>query len=117
MLSPEELLKQIEAIDASDPQLFEKIEALKRQTTNGELLALLDRAADRIAGASLHAWLPRGVVRKLVMLGIVIAAAVGVIESKSLHWLWLLLLLPLFSPRAVGETANFLGQEYRSSKS
>jgi len=114
MLNEKELFRQIEALDPNDPQLIEKMEALNEalrgQTTDAETLAILDTFSARIAGARLHTWLPRGAVRKLIMLGILVFAVFGAVNSRSLYWLLLLLALPTFSPRAMGETFVFIAR-------
>ena len=110
MLDEEELFRQMEALEANDPRLLQKIEALKAQTTDEEILALLDNLAAGFAGLRLRAWLPRAAGRRLIMIGICPVAVLGAVYGQSLYWLLLLLLPPLFSPRAMGETLSFIGR-------
>ena len=70
--------------------------------------------SDRIAGSLLHPWLPWGMGRKLIMLGILAVALFGAVYSESPYWLLLMLALPAFSPRAVGETLVFIARFRRS---
>jgi hypothetical protein len=110
MSNEKELFRQMEALEANDPQLLQKIEALKGQTTDAEILVILDKFAAGIAGSRLRSWLPRGTGRKLIMLGIAAATVFGVVYGQSPYWLLLLLLLPTFSPRAMGEALLFISR-------
>lgn len=96
-------------VDPHDPQVLPKIAALKARTSDKDMLVILDNFESQVAGYQLSGWIPRGVGRKFIMMGIVVAAALGVVYS-SLPWLLLLFLLPLFSPRAMGEAAFFSGR-------
>ena len=64
--------------------------------------------AASLAGALSSPWLPMGWTRKLLMLAI---AGVGLEQAAvGNYWaLWLWALLPVFSPRIVGEMAAFAG--------
>lgn len=110
MLDENELFRQMEALEANDPQLLQKIEALKSQTADEEILAIIDKFAAGIAGSRLRSWLPRGTGRKLAMLGIAAATVFGVVYGQSPYWLLLLLMLPTFSPRVVGEILFFVSR-------
>ena len=110
MLDEQELFRQIKQLDVSDPNVLGKIEFLRSQTKDQEVLAVLDNFAAGIAGFRLSTWLPKGLARKLMMLGVVFVVFIGVLQNQSLYWLLLLLLLPMFSPRCVGETLSFIAQ-------
>ena len=62
-----------------------------------------------IAGYLLRGWLPFGFVRKAIMLCIFIGGLYGLFTDHP-HAVFLWLLLPLFSPRAMGELAYLLGR-------
>lgn len=60
------------------------------------------------AGEALSDWLPRGVVRKLIMITLLVIGARGLVGNP-----WLLLWIPiacLFSPRIMGEVAIAVGK-------
>lgn len=60
------------------------------------------------AGEALRDWLPRGVVRKLIMITLLVIGARGLVGNP-----WLLLWIPvacLFSPRIMGEVAIAVGK-------
>jgi hypothetical protein len=64
----------------------------------------------QMAGYLLSSWLPRDTKRKVIMLIIVLTALIGgFIYGQKLFYL-VLLILPFFSPRVVGEIALFLGR-------
>jgi hypothetical protein len=116
MLDEKELFRKMDALEAHDPRLPEKIEALRGQTNNEEILALLDNLAARVAGSRLSPWLPRGAERKLIMFGICVVAVLGAVYGQSLSWLFLLLLPSVFSPRAMGEMSGQIRHERTSAQ-
>lgn len=64
----------------------------------------------QMAGYLLSSWLPRDATREIIMVIIALVAIVGgFIYGQKLFYL-LLLILPFFSPRIVGEVAMFLGR-------
>jgi hypothetical protein len=67
------------------------------------------RPENAIAGYLLRRWIPRGFVRKGIMLCICIGGLYGLFTDHPYAML-LWLLLPLFSPRAVGELAFLIGR-------
>jgi len=85
--------------------------ALKHALENRQLMAelrQLDPSLEaQIAGYLLSQWFPVGNGRRLLMAAIAITAVGGALAGH--FWLlWLMLLLPFFSPRLVGETVIFL---------
>lgn len=74
-----------------------------------ELEAIKPGITGEIAGYLLHSWLPKGYIRKIIMVLILVIACIGAFIYSKTSFLLLLLILPLFSPRIMGETAYFLG--------
>ena len=66
----------------------------------------------RLAGYMLRNWLPDCPIRKAIMLGLFVLGVYGIAIDNSNLILWWLL-IPLFSPRAVGEVAVFAGRVSR----
>jgi hypothetical protein len=60
-----------------------------------------------MAGYLMSSWLPHSTVRKVIMLGIFLVGIIGAFHRKN--YAYILFLVPLFSPRAVGELTFFLG--------
>ena len=91
----------------------ENAEALKRLAKNPKLLDELDKVSpglrNQVYGYSLSQWLPDGIVRNGFML---LFAALGLLGlfSGFHRFLFFFILIPLFSPRAVGEVAALLGR-------
>jgi hypothetical protein len=87
-------------------------EVIKRILENKDLADETEKVRPGIkaqmAGYLMSPWLPHGTTRKIIMVVIVLIALVGVVYSCKLFIL-LLLILPFFSPRIVGEIARFIG--------
>jgi hypothetical protein len=64
----------------------------------------------QMSGYLLSPWLPHGAARKVVMIVIALVAVLGYLMTGSGYFLLALLLLPMFSPRLVGEAARALGK-------
>jgi hypothetical protein len=81
---------------------------------NKELADELERVNPGIkaqmAGYLLRPWLPHGATRKIIMIIIVIVALIGGVKYGQNLFFLLLLLLPCFSPRIVGEISLFIGK-------
>jgi hypothetical protein len=66
-------------------------------------------AQTQIAGALLSDWLPSGIMRRMIMFILLLIGLYGFLsEGGYLMFSWLL--LPLFSPRCVGEIAYAIGK-------
>lgn len=62
----------------------------------------------QVAGYLLSPWLPVGAGRKAIMLALIVIGGYGLMIDKPLITLcWLM--VPLFSPRLVGETLRMIG--------
>src|SRR5260370_17586667 len=110
MLDEHDLFAELEALQPGDPRIFQKIALIKSQTQNKEILMLLDDFQARIAGARLSTWFPRGVGRRLMMVAIALIAVAGAVYVGSLHWLLVLLVIPLFSPPLFSKLVLFIGR-------
>jgi len=76
----------------------------------GELEKIHPGLKAQMSGYLLSPWLPHGVVRKIIMIIIAFIAILGYFVEGSGYFLFALLLLPMFSPRLVGEAARALGK-------
>lgn len=88
--------------------------AFKKILENKELADEMEKVSPGIkaqmTGYLLSSWLPRDTKRKVMMLVIALVTLIGgLIYGQKLFFL-LLLILPFFSPRIVGEVAMFLGR-------
>ncbi len=87
-------------------------ELLRRAMSHKSLADEMEKVSPgikaEISGYLLSQWLPSGWGRKIAMAIIFLIAVLG--SFKSTWFLLLLLLLPLFSPRIVGEVARFFGK-------
>jgi hypothetical protein len=87
-------------------------EVIKKITENRELVDRMERenpgVTAKMAGYLLSPWLPIGVGRKIVMVVIFLIALLGSLLNP--FCLLLLIILPLFSPRVIGEIVSFLGR-------
>jgi len=64
----------------------------------------------QMSGYLLSPLLPHGVARKIVIIIIILIGVLGYLMTGSGYFLLALLLLPMFSPRLVGEAARALGK-------
>lgn len=95
----------------NDPDIFKKIDSLKVEyRSDPEILAILNTFEQQVAGLRLSKWLPKGLARKTAMVLLIVLSLVGMTYFHTAYWLMLLLLVPMFSPRCVGETLMFLGR-------
>jgi hypothetical protein len=84
-------------------------ELLKDETLSMEERNTLEIHAVALSGALSSSWLPYGWGRRLIMISILALGLYGLaIENHAVLFCWLL--LPLFSPRIVGEVSYFLGK-------
>ncbi len=86
---------------------------LNTLSKNPELLNELDKVnpglKNQISGYVLSKWLPNGVGRKIIMLALLLLGIYGLFFGS--HWFlisWAI--IPIFSPRIVGEVATFFGR-------
>ncbi len=82
---------------------------LKRGSLTPEHRADLERHAAAIAGSLLNPWLPLGLWRRAVMLLLFLLGLLWPL-SGSPAWAVAWLVMFMFSPRVIGETANALGR-------
>lgn len=88
--------------------------AFKKILDNKEIADAMEKASPgitgKIAGYLMSSWLPQDMIRKAIMIIIALIAVIGgFIYGQKLFYL-LLLILPMFSPRIVGEGAAFFGR-------
>lgn len=88
--------------------LKELVEAQKISDLSPEAREKIDKAAGAVAGDQLSDWLPDGWVRKVIMLVILLAGLYGAWRGQH-NWLYILLVLPIFSPRLMGWAAYLAG--------
>jgi hypothetical protein len=71
---------------------------------------------DQMAGILLSPWLPSGLIRKMIMLIIVAIAIIGALFYKNNLFYLLLLILPIFSPRSMGEILFIYGKIFKQQR-
>lgn len=91
----------------------DEYEAIKKIMEDKELADEMEEVSPGIkaqmAGYLLSPWLPHGATRKILMIIIALVGLVGGgVYGQKLFFL-LLLILPFFSPRIIGEVARFIG--------
>jgi hypothetical protein len=96
--SHEKLTKQFDALSL----------LLKNPNLSEEGRKELNNAQTVIAVNLMNSWLPRDLGRKLIMLVILIVGISGTMAGNS-SWLFILLILPLFSPRIVRRISIIIG--------
>ena len=94
----------------SAKRAFEEVkEQLKRDDLTSEERAELVMHADRLSGLLLSIWFPMGIGRKLIMLVIFLVGIYGLLIGNH-YFLFSWVILPMFSPRLVGEIAFLMGR-------
>ncbi len=89
-------------------QMLQIINQLRQDNTlTDEQREELDIAAAGIAGYLMSDWLPKGLIRKILMFLFLIVGIIGVVKS-SLWFGLLVIFAATFSPRIVGEALNFI---------
>ena len=73
-----------------------------------ELKANLEETKTILAVSLMNHWLPRDLGRKLIMLVILIIGISGTMAGNS-NWLFILLILPLFSPKIIMRISIIIG--------
>ena len=73
-----------------------------------ELKSALEEYKTILAVSMMNHWLPRDLGRKLIMLIILIIGISGTMAGNS-NWLFILLILPLFSPKIVMRISIIIG--------
>jgi hypothetical protein len=110
---PIDLMSKRERYDEAKQLLSEIQHELATQPLTAKQRSELEIHAARLAGAVLHPWFPMSWTRRTIMVAIVLVgmqqAWVG--NYQPLIW-WLL--LPVFSPRLVGECTFVIGKLRRS---
>ncbi|MDD5638664.1 MAG: hypothetical protein PHO28_02025 [Candidatus Pacebacteria bacterium] len=96
-----------------DKKLFEKIlKFSNKMTDDGSLSSEIREKFQDVAGTSagllLNSWLPSGWLRKIIILAIILVVICLAI-TKNLLFLLLLFILPIFSPRMMGELMFLVG--------
>ena len=84
-------------------------ELLKDSTLAPEDRQKLETIQAGLSGALLHSWLPFDWKRRLIMATLFVVGVIGLLGGNS-YLLLAWLTLPVFSPRAMGELAFFLGR-------
>jgi hypothetical protein len=101
-LSHEELEEQFNKVDG----------VLKQHETalneHPDLKSNLEETKTLLAVSMMNHWLPRDLGRRLIMLVILIIGISGAMAGNS-GWLFLLLVLPLFSPKVIMRVAIIIG--------
>jgi hypothetical protein len=91
----------------------ENAEALKRLAENPKLLDDLDKVSpglkDQVYGYTLSKWLPDGIVRNGLMLLFAVLGLLGLFSDFH-RFLVFFILVPLFSPRVMGEVSALVGR-------
>ena len=98
----EELKKQFNKINGVQK---EHEDVLKRHP---EFKAAIQEYQTSLAVLMAHSWLPRDLTRRLIMLVVFIVGISGAIAGNY-KWLFILLILPFFSPRIILKIAIIIG--------
>lgn len=101
-LSHEEMQEQFNKIDNV---LKEHEVALERHP---EFKSTLKERKTILAVSMMNHWLPRDLGRRLIMLIILIVGISGAMAGNS-NWLFILLILPLFSPKIIMRISIIIG--------
>ena len=101
-LNHEEMQEQFNKVGGV---LKEHEDALKRHP---ELKSTLEEHQTILAVSMMNHWLPRDLGRKLIMLIILIIGISGAMAGNS-NWLFILLILPLFSPKIILRISIIIG--------
>jgi len=92
----------------------DEYEVIKKIMENKELADEMEQVSPGIkalmTGYLLNPWLPHGATRKILMVAIALVGLVGGVVYGQKFFFLLLLILPFFSPRIVGEVAMFIGR-------
>ena len=100
-------------MDINQYKEVKKVGAVVSKVLEDEKLSAEDRGKletlhSQISGYFFRSWLPVGVGRKAIMLTLIIIGGYGLIIDKPLIAIsWLI--VPLFSPRLVGEILHLIG--------
>lgn len=73
-----------------------------------ELKSTLEKHQTILAVSMMNHWLPRDLGRRLIMLIILIIGISGAMAGNS-NWLFILLILPLFSPKIILRISIIIG--------
>lgn len=92
-------------------EVFNKI--LKDKKLSEEMERVSPGITSKMAGYVLSSWLPIG-TNRIIVVGLIVIIAIGAIFDK--RFLYLLLILPLFSPRITAEILMFLGSLFGKHK-
>jgi hypothetical protein len=63
-----------------------------------------------LAGQVMSAWLPIGLIRKLVFFTLLLFSAIGIATESHWYHFLLIMIAAIMSPRLVGEIAYFFGK-------
>ena len=94
-----------EQFNKVDELLKEHGDALKKYP---EIKSTLEEHQTILAVLMMNHWLPRGLGRKLIMLIILIVGISGAMAG-NFNWLFILLILPLFSPKIIMRISIIIG--------
>ena len=102
--------------ESKHQQLQKMFDATKKILDNKESSGLseenikeLEHTLAAISGALLSSWLPRGIVRKLLLFFFLLIGIFGSL-FYSYYFLISFVIAGMFSPRVVGEAAIFIGR-------
>ena len=101
-LSHEEMQEQFNKIDNV---LKEHEDVLQKHS---ELKFVLEKHKTILAISTINHWLPKDLSRKLIMIVILIVGISGAIAGNY-NWLFILLILPLFSPKIILKISIIIG--------
>ena len=101
-LNHEELEEQFNKVD---DVLKEHEDTLQKHP---EFKSVLEERKTILAVSMMNHWLPRDMGRRLIMLVILIIGISGAMAGNS-GWLLILLVLPLFSPKAIMKITIIIG--------
>jgi hypothetical protein len=93
-------------------------EAIKKIMDNPELADEMEKTHPGIkaqmAGYLLSKWFPVGIKQRIIAVIIVLIIILGVAVYKNDLFYLLLFILPIFSPRIVGEMVNMFGKFFKN---
>jgi hypothetical protein len=98
-----------ETYDLAKKQLDEVTEHLKGDDLTIEQREELEILQAKLSGGLLSIWFPMGIGRKLIMVVIFLVGIYGLVIGNH-YFLFSWIILPMFSPRLMGEVSYFMGR-------
>ena len=98
-----------ETYGSAKKTLEEINEHLKSDDLTVEQREELEVHSAKLSGVLLSIWFPMGIARKLIMVVIFLVGIYGLVIGNH-YFLFSWIILPMFSPRLMGEVSYFMGR-------